>query len=81
MMRVLFPSLMLIVAAISCNSCDSESAGYDPDLRYPLRDDPLVLQTPPSHPTGPASPGELSQTIANLPDQGGVLAYPRTAQR
>lgn len=76
MTRVLFPSILLIVALTGCSRCDSETKGYDPDLRYPLRDEPLVLLTPPTNPEGPASPGAFAEAIAQLPDKGGVLALP-----
>lgn len=65
---------LLFSSLVGCDSGLSD--GYDPELRYPLRSDPLVLQPPPDVPVSPAPPGRLNEWIAGLSERRGKLADP-----
>ena len=57
---------LALLLAVTLTGCDGESdapSGYDPNLRYPLRQDAIVLQTPSTNPTGPAPLGQLDESI------------------
>lgn len=71
-------ALVLLGAALGVVGCGSGTDGYDATLRYPLRTDPLVLQTPPDVPPGPAPAGKSDEWVALLPDLRGEVADPRT---
>ena len=69
---------LALLLAVTLTGCDAESSGYDPSLRYPLRQDAIVLQTPNMTPTGPAPLGQLDESItafANSP--GGKILDPK----
>src|SRR5579885_3050766 len=74
--RVAGAGLALLFAGLA--GCGGEGpSGYEPNLRYPLRTDPLVLATPQAEPTGPAPAGRLDESIAAFPAAGGKLLDPK----
>ncbi len=54
----------------------SEPAGYDPNLRFLLRSDPIVAKAPPTPPADLHANGKLDDAIADLANRGGVLLEP-----
>lgn len=55
---------------------DSDSAGYDPNLRFLLRGDPIVAKLPANPPTDLHPNGKLDDAIADLANRGGQLLEP-----
>lgn len=66
-------ALALCVLA-GCSS--SEPSGYDPNLRFLLRSDPIVAKLPPTPPMDLHANGKLDEAIADLANRGGVLLEP-----
>jgi mono/diheme cytochrome c family protein len=54
----------------------SEPAGYDPNLRFVLRSDPIVAKPPPVPPADLHANGKLDEAIADLANRGGILLEP-----
>jgi len=50
----------------------TESTGYDPALRYPLRTDAIVLQPPPVTPSAATPVGNLAATLAGYAELPGA---------
>lgn len=50
--------------------------GYDPNLRYLLRGDPIIAKLPPTPPTDLHDNGKLDLSIADLPAKGGAILEP-----
>lgn len=67
----------LALALVFLAGCSaSERDGYDPNLRFLLRSDPIVVRLPPSPPTDLHANGKLDEAIAELSSRGGQLAEP-----
>jgi mono/diheme cytochrome c family protein len=50
---------------------------YDPGWRHALRQDPVVLKAPDTHPTGYPPPGDFDSYLRDLPTRGGIVFDPR----
>jgi len=57
-------------------SCSSSVDGYNPTLRYPIRNDLLVVQVPPIVPSTPAAPGQLDESLQQFRKLGGLTLNP-----
>ena len=73
---------LALLLAVTLTGCDDESDGsngYDPNLRYLLRRDAIVLQTPNATPPGPAPLGQLDESITALASSpGGKILDPKS---
>ena len=73
---------LALLLAVTLTGCDGESDGpngYDPNLRYSLRQDAIVLQTPNITPPGPAPLGLLDESIAAFASSaGGKILEPKS---
>lgn len=70
---VTFGGLCLLAALIV--GCGEPTAGYEPELRYPLRTDVLVVR-PPLPPAVRHPSGKLDEFLAGHPDRGGLVLDP-----
>jgi mono/diheme cytochrome c family protein len=67
------------LALLVLGGCSSpESSGYDPNLRFLLRSDPIVAKLPPTPPADLHANGKLDEAIKNLANRGGTLYEPET---
>jgi mono/diheme cytochrome c family protein len=58
--------------------CSGSNVGYDPHLRYPLRDDVVFLSAPQDAPTAATPQGNLNATLAAYANHpGGKVVDPR----
>ena len=73
---------LALLLAVTLTGCDDESDGpngYDSNLRYSLRQDAIVLQTPNATPPGPAPLGLLDESIAAFASSaGGKILVPKS---
>ncbi len=65
---------LALCVLVGCGS--TEQAGYDPNTRFLLRTDPIVVKVPPAPPTDLHANGKLDDAIADLANRGGVLLEP-----
>jgi len=66
------------IATLLLPGCSNPVAdGYDANMRYPLRLDPIVLQAPAIQPTRPPAAGKMDEFLAQLPTIGGVTLDPK----
>lgn len=68
---VLGPALALLLAG-----CGGADDGYDPEVRFPPRADPVVARPPQAESPGPHPPGELDKSLFALAGLGGVVYDP-----
>lgn len=70
---ILGAALALLVL---CGCSSSEPSGYDPNLRFLLRSDPIVAKLPSVPPADLHANGKLDDAIADLANRGGQLLEP-----
>jgi len=76
--RLVAPLKLLgTVVCLGLLGCGGTPDSYPSELRYPLREDPLVYAVPNRIPPAPIEPGQLDESIAQLPALGGKLYFPK----
>ncbi len=73
-LRIAF--LFFTFAVSGCGSVEPD--GYDPDLQYPSRSDPLFITAPPESPVALSPPGRLDESLVSLNSIGGRTFDPNS---
>ncbi len=72
-------SASITLACLLAQGCGPTGAEpYEPNWRYPLRSDPIVLKLPTTHPSQRHDPGLLDESLRELPNSGGTILDPET---
>ncbi|QEL15374.1 c-type cytochrome [Limnoglobus roseus] len=66
----------VVLALVVAGWPSTDSVGYDPNLRFLLRSDPIIAKLPPTPPNDLHGSGKLDESIADLPNTGGKLLEP-----
>ena len=68
------------IAFLTLSGCSEQSTigGYDPSLRYPLRDDALIVKLPEEIPTKHLPHGDPDANLAKFPEQRGIIRPVKT---